>query len=82
VHKVSLDAYKKFCKALGLSEGSKEDCTKKISFVYCPHPKLVSGETAVQVCVEFEEGIQLASYTVWQVYQDYNSEFPGYWLRH
>jgi hypothetical protein len=75
VREVSLGAFKRFCERLGLSHTSEEDC-KKISFVYCPHAKLVNGERAKQASVRFEGGIQLASYTVWHISPDYSACFP------
>jgi hypothetical protein len=75
VRQVSLTAFKSFCERLGLSHTSKDDC-KHISFVYCPHAKLVNGERAVQASVRFEKGIRLASYTVWHVSADYSACFP------
>ena len=62
---VSVGAFNNFCKRIGLEAA---DQRRLISYVYCPEPKL-----ADKAEVEFENGIELNSSSVWHVDSNYDS---------
>ena len=65
---VGVGAFKKFCKRMGWTAQPSKDQLRLISFVYCPDPMLA--DTAE---VDFEDGIELDSYTVWHMDTDFGS---------
>jgi hypothetical protein len=65
---VGVGAFKKFCKRMEWTAQPSKDQRRLISYVYCPEPKL-----ADKAEVEFENGIELNSSSVWHVDSNYDS---------
>ena len=65
---VDVGAFQEFCGRIGWEASPSEDQLRLMSFVYCPDPKLADKAT-----VEFGDGVELDSYTVWHVNADFGS---------
>ena len=68
---VGVGAFQAFCEHMGWEAPLSEDQRRLISFVYCPNPKFVD-----KARVKFSYGVDLRSYTVWLVNEDFGSGYP------